>query len=353
MNSKILKIATAVTAVIMMTAFTDVPNSHWAYNVINESKEIGLIKGVSEELYEPDRDVSKQEMALILYRVRSIFNSEISSRDYSEQYSSQIAECGIADWAEKELAYGLEKGFWNVSDFSNASADRSASRQLIAKWLFDTTPNLKTFGLRVFKYKDFGDIDPAYYPYVDAMYKYGIMRGDGENFNPVQGILRAEAAAVAVRMKNIMAGTGNAVNSEPIVYETGKLTELDTKKKCFMIGDVFVNIAEDVNLLIDGKVSKFSALSNLKNKDVVVSLYLNGENVNNVVVQSMPVAVSGTVNRIVKHNKAEVPHETISINVGGTIFDYVRDAETDSLRTISEGDMVSFIADGVYLLEIK
>lgn len=353
MKKKLIKILTAVTAVILLTAFTDVPKDHWAHDIINQAQNLGLVKGVSENLYEPQRPVTKQEMAIIFYRVRSLFNADMQDEDYIENQNVALQSGQVADWAQREVSYGLEKGFWLSGDFSGGTAGESASRQMIARWLFTSTPNLRDFGLMVFPYKDYADIDQAYYPYVDAMYKYGIMIGSGETFNPVQGISRAEAATVALRMKSIISGESKEIEKKPFVYESGVLSDFNSKNRSFKLGDKLVCISSDSKILLDGKIVDFSKISDLKGKQVVASLYVNADNTKSVILQSKPVALNGKVEKVVSRSISGVSHDVVTISVGGTSFDYVKNADTDVLKTITAGKDVTFIADGIYLLEIK
>lgn len=353
MKKKTIKLAAIVTAVMILTAFTDVPKDHWAYDIVDQAQKAGLVKGVSEALYEPQREVTKQEMAIILYRVRRLFDSSIEAENYIESQDVAVKSGKVDDWAQKEVSYGLEKGFWSFNDFSGGSAPGSASRQMIARWLFDSTPHLKTFGLMIFNYLDNADIDPAYYPYVDAMYKYGIMIGGGGMFNPQNGISRAEAATVAVRMRNIISGELNVIGKQPFVYESGVLSEFNAKSRSFKLGEKLICISSDSKILLDGKIVDISGLAELAGKQLAVSMYINGENVRSIIMQTRPISVNGKVERIVKHSINGTAHEVVTINVGGTSFDYVRDNNTDTLRTLTVGNNVAFIADGIYLLEIK
>ncbi len=353
MKKKIIKITTAVMAVIMLTAFTDVPEDFWAHDIIKEAQKLGFIKGVSETLYEPQRNVTKQEMAIIFYRVRSMFDSHIAEEDYIESQNVALTSGKVSDWAQKEVSYGFEKGFWLAGDFSGGSAADNASRQMIARWLFTSTPKLKEFGLMVLGYKDNADIDPAYYSYVDSMYKYGIMIGGDGYFNPGKGISRAEAATVALRMKNIISGESNVIENDPFVYESGILSGFNAKNRSFNLGDKLISISSDSKILLDGQIADFSKIEKLNGKQLVAAMYINGDNTKSVIIQSKPVALSGKVEKVSSHSINGVKHDVVTISVGTASFDYVKNADTDVLKSITAGNNVTFIADGIYLLEIK
>ena len=47
-------------------SFKDVPTSHWAYRYVNWAFEAGIVSGVGNDLFAPDRAISRQDMAVML-----------------------------------------------------------------------------------------------------------------------------------------------------------------------------------------------------------------------------------------------------------------------------------------------
>lgn len=353
---KAIKITAVLMAVIILAAFTDVPKKHWAYSVVEQAQKEGIVKGVTEKIFEPDRNISKQEVALMLYRVHAMTSAEEDISAYPETFADDLKTAGIADWAKPELAYGFEKGYWTVDDFAGDGASL-ASRELIARWTCSINQDVfRNYSLRVLPYADVNDIDPAYYSYVDCMYKNGIMKGTDQNlFNAKKNISRAEVAAVTVRALNVIRKTDKYIEAHPFIYEYGLLSSVNEKARTFRVGESFVNLAEGTEIVINGSAGSFADLNLLKDKKISVSQYILGSNTNCVLIQSSPMVYSGIVETSYSGTPASGvdSYEVVSINVGGVSTDFIKNAKTEVLRTVSPGNEVQFISDGIYLLEIK
>ena len=343
-------------AVILLAAFTDVPKKHWAYSVVDQAYKENIVKGVSAKLFEPDRSISKQEVALMLFRVHSMYSPEEDISAYKDTFSMDLTAAGIADWAAPEVAYGFEKGYWTVNDFEENGASL-ASRELIARWACSIDNQIfRDYGLRILPYKDVADIDPAYYGFADAMYVNGIMKGTDEGFfNAKKSISRAEVAAVTVRTLNVCRKTSRNIESNPFKYEYGVLSSIDAQTRSFRVGDIFASIKSDAKIIINGNAASFGDLALLADKKVSVSQYLLGDNINTVWIQSDPVVLSGIVEKLYSGNAPEgtAAYDVVSINVDGISTDLIKNQNTTVFKTITPGTEVQFITDGIYLQEIK
>jgi len=343
-------------AVIILAAFKDVPKKHWAYSVVEQAYNEGITKGVTEKLFEPDRHISRQEVALMLYRVHSKCSEAEDISSYPENYAEDLTAAGIASWAAPELAYGFENGYWFVDDFAGDGAGL-ASRELIARWACSIdTQVFRDYGLRILPYKDVADIDPAYYGYADTLRVNGVMKGtDTGMFNAKKSISRAEVAAVTVRTLNVIRKESKELENNPFKYELGVLGNIDEQTRSFLVGELFVNIQSDAKILIDGHASSFADIKLLEGKKISVSQYMLGDNINTVWIQSGPAAFSGIVE---KTYSAATPdgkcsYEVVSLNIDGVSTDFILNSNTEVIRTITPGNEVQFISDGIYLQEIK
>jgi len=360
MKNKIIKITALVMVVMIMAAFTDVPKDHWAYDTINLARSKGLVKGVSEteDIFEPGRTISAQEVALLLQRTNQRYApKEVNTEELVSNHAIDLVASDIAEWAYAGISYGFENHFWTTEDFTATKGGTGdATRELISKWVMNISPKLKSYSLRVFRYDDSASIDPAYYSCVDTMYKYGIMRGSDDNcFYPKRSITRAEAAAVAIRAEDASTNVITAVDKEPFVYELDYVSNVDLKYKTFMLGNILISIDDNAGILLNGSAATFDEIKNLEGKKISVSQCISGTNTSNFVIQSKPQLCGGTVEKVQTINNKKIginPYQIITINVGGLSIDYVKDTETDVLKTISVGNEVQFISDGIYLLEI-
>ena len=256
MKKRLTKIIAVFLAVTMLTAFTDVPKKHWGYDVINRAQSLEIVHGRSTKIFDPTGIITKQEIAQIVVNVYSR-NNTITDEDYEEAISAsaiELKQTKADDWAQNCGAFGLTHSFWSVEDYKvktdgKTGATSPVSHQMMAKWIVDSM-GYKTFGLRVFGYEDNKDIDSAYYPYVDSLYRYAIMQGTDHGFKPTNGMTRAEAAAVGVRMYDENNAKESKLANSPFVFESGTIKDVSTKYQTFKLGDKLIQIDKDAKIIL-------------------------------------------------------------------------------------------------------
>ncbi|MDO5331290.1 MAG: S-layer homology domain-containing protein, partial [Bacillota bacterium] len=314
------------------------------------------------KIFDPTGIITKQEIAQIVVNVYAR-NNTITDDDYAEAVSSsaiELKQTKADDWAKNCVSWGLTHGFWSVDDFKvktngNTGATSEISRQMMAKWIVDSM-GYRTFGLRVFDYDDASKIDPVYLPYVDSLYKYAIMQGDGDNFKPESGMTRAEAAAIGVRMYDENNGGSSKLEASPFVFESGVIESVDTKYQTFKIGEKLIQIPKEAKILLDGAEAKFEDIKNLSGKKLSLSLYVAGDNTYTVVAQTKPVTITGTLLELQRNSVTGVKnsdYKVATININGLKVDFVINSATEELSSLSLGNSVQFITDGIYILEIE
>lgn len=52
-----------------MLKFTDVPETHWAYEAINKFAELGIIEGYEDGTFHPDEPLTRAEAVALLNRI--------------------------------------------------------------------------------------------------------------------------------------------------------------------------------------------------------------------------------------------------------------------------------------------
>ena len=55
-----------------MKQFIDVPETHWAYKAIMELAEMGLINGYEDGSFQPNKPVTRAEVATIIARLQEV-----------------------------------------------------------------------------------------------------------------------------------------------------------------------------------------------------------------------------------------------------------------------------------------
>ena len=91
--------------------FTDVPNGSWFTQAVAWAAENGIVNGVGNNKFEPDSNITREQMAAILFRYAAMSGFDTSARGNLDQYPDRGDVSGYAveplSWA---VAEGLIKG---------------------------------------------------------------------------------------------------------------------------------------------------------------------------------------------------------------------------------------------------
>jgi len=338
------------------TSFSDVSADYWAAEHIKNASEAGIIYGYTDGSFKPRNDVNRQEALAMIYRVLRGASLLKSEEDLSESYKSVLDQYAFsANGLRTSAAYFFDNSVLEEADLQALGGAKSAApREIIAVWA------AKAMGyaispLSVLNYNDTASIEAAYIPYVDALYRYGIMIGgtDG-NFSPKNGVVRAEMAAIAVRLLKAAPDTVLVPDTRAAaeVCVSGNLSLVNTSRRTMAVvttdGTKTLHIKNGASVILDGEAADISALSSLVGSDVVFSAVIGGADT--VAVQTGPSVLSGSVSETRKLGSCTA----VSIKLAnGTIASYIYDPSATEGSVPSAGDSVDFISDGALLLEIR
>lgn len=94
------------------TEFTDIPENAWYRDSVLTAFNAGLVNGVSVTRFEPNRNITRQEMAAMI--ARALDYKEIDTEMTEEAVNSLLLKFDdsmqIADWAKKSLAVTINAG---------------------------------------------------------------------------------------------------------------------------------------------------------------------------------------------------------------------------------------------------
>lgn len=168
--------------------FTDLKETHWAYENVKSSFEYDLLKGESETLFTPDASLTVGATIAMAARLHSIYQTGKNSFEQG------------TPWYACYVDYALKNGLI-TGEYSNYDAQ-------IQRWEFSQIMGraLPDQALPVINnVEDSAVPDVAmtlsFAPAVYRLYRAGILTGsDGGAFAPYDKILRSEAAAILSRM---------------------------------------------------------------------------------------------------------------------------------------------------------
>lgn len=119
-------------------SFSDIKTNDWFYNAVSWGAENGIVSGVSDTIFDPDSDITREQLSVMLYRYYKFKGYDLSStgKNISEYNDSQE----ISDYAKDALSYisgiGLIKGKSDTTINPLDNATRAETAMIIMR-MFD------------------------------------------------------------------------------------------------------------------------------------------------------------------------------------------------------------------------
>ncbi len=205
--------ATAVAFPAEAKTFSDVPQSHWAYSVIDEVSDDGIMNGKAAGVFAPNATLTRAEYATMLYNLAP-------ESDVMKLVHGSTADNGLYDvdgnaWYADTVSWAVARGVFKNNDGS-FSPNRTITREEMAVATYEFLHKYcdGKFVLDSI-YKGFTD-DAAFSSSANRDKVYilvnnGIIAGKSDgSFDPQGSLTRAEAAAMAVRVADIVASEAPA-----------------------------------------------------------------------------------------------------------------------------------------------
>ena len=169
------------------TRFGDVQKTYWAYDAIEALAEKGIISGVSEDSFAPEREITREEFCVLLQRVFKLAHADkrISFDDIPEDA-----------WYQDAVYILAENGIVNGMDLHTFGVGRTITRQDMAVLIAGCIKNAE----ETREYADFADEDQISEYAKDAvkmLYCAKILNGMGDDtFAPQNSATRAQTAVI-------------------------------------------------------------------------------------------------------------------------------------------------------------
>ena len=184
-----------VTPVVSVGSFKDLPNTHWAYDMVEELKKKGIISGDNNGNFNPDSFITREEFAKLI----------VCAFDFYDE----TAECNFedvkGDWSYKYVASLYNKGITSGMSESVFGKGYNITREDMAV-LCANAASITADGEADFKDKD--TIADYALAKVSALSRAGIIKGfDDNTFRPKNNATRAQAASI---IYNLINQEGNA-----------------------------------------------------------------------------------------------------------------------------------------------
>ncbi len=188
----------AITATASVT-FSDLTDAEWSRPYVEKLAGLGLIGGVGDGKFEPNRNITRAEFVKMLVDALGLLD-ESATCAFSDVAADQWHYAYIASAAEAGITTGYEDGTFGV--------DRSITREELAAM---TARAAESVGLTIPEtqpaeaFADASDIAEYAREAVSAMQAGGILNGKGDNrFAPRENATRAEAAKIICGIYELM-----------------------------------------------------------------------------------------------------------------------------------------------------
>ena len=114
------------------SAFSDVPGDHWSYPYVSSAYQNGLVSGISEDVFGKDQLITREDMAVILYRMISGENAEKGTFTFADDGDiSGYAKNAVYALYEKGIISGVGDGRFDPK----ACATRAQAAVVFDKYL--------------------------------------------------------------------------------------------------------------------------------------------------------------------------------------------------------------------------
>ncbi len=343
-------------------SFSDVASDHWGTDYIDFAADKGIINGFPEGTFLPENPVTKEQALAMLYRSMKATNILKSTEDFTWEYISVMDAYGIAEWSRPYVSYALKYKMIEENDllhFVEGEIGLPASRQEVAVWAAKAVDK-ELSPLYFLEYKDIADIHPEELPYIDLMYRQGVMIGDDHNeFRPNSTITRVEFAAVCYRVYHLGNSQGYDLEKEGNTF-IGTIKDIKGNSLSFVnatgIQKTLI-ISEDAGIIINGKES---SLKQLKSDTEAIIAYNNAVDNKNLLIWTEESMYQGTL-----YEMAQITEDSSRItikNEDGEKISYLFNDETElydknsnkiSIISLTLDKNVKYTCDGIKIIEIQ
>ncbi len=174
--------------------FTDVPQSFWGYEAIQKAARLGLINGVGEGKFAPERKLTRAEFVTMLWRLAG---------QPAAGAKADFTDVPAEIWYRAGLDWVAEKGYV-TGDGGRFKPEDQITRQEAVTILFRYSggqSGMETMFSAIYadQFSDSGAVASWAKSAMDWAIYHSVIQGSGGKLNPTGTASRAEIAAIFVR----------------------------------------------------------------------------------------------------------------------------------------------------------
>ncbi|MBQ2764421.1 MAG: S-layer homology domain-containing protein, partial [Firmicutes bacterium] len=111
----------------------------WYTDAIIWAAENGIVKGMTETTYEPETDISREQMAVMMYRYAEFKGADISAADDLAAFNDAA---NVSSWADKEMKWAVAVDLINGMGNNTLAPKNTATRAQAATVLMRFHENI-------------------------------------------------------------------------------------------------------------------------------------------------------------------------------------------------------------------
>ena len=111
------------------TVFTDVKEDSWYADAVEWAASSGIVNGVGNDLYDPNGDVTREQIATMLYRYVKYLGLDVSARGSLDKFFDGDQ---VSDWAKDAMQWAVKLGIFRGDDTGCLNPKNNATRAEVA-----------------------------------------------------------------------------------------------------------------------------------------------------------------------------------------------------------------------------
>lgn len=175
--------------------FSDVPKTSYAYNAVNRLRSLGITNGYGDNLYGFGKTLTRGEFITFLVRIMNWEQISPSKGSFSDNKDPK-------KFYYKPIETALAKGVI-ANDTDKIRPDDNITREEAAIIMVNTLGYKKLAEQISYFNKPFADVTKNI-GYITIVKDLGIFNGEGGGFNPNGSLLREQAAAILIRLVDVI-----------------------------------------------------------------------------------------------------------------------------------------------------
>ena len=113
--------------------FSDVPKTSWAYQYIATAKQYGLVSGVTDEVFAPTANITREEATVIMHNIAKFRNVPLKANGDAPAFDDGDK---ISDWAEDAVVNLYKSGIIDGMSETEFAPKNNITREQAAKIVY-------------------------------------------------------------------------------------------------------------------------------------------------------------------------------------------------------------------------